>query len=897
MTYRGLKTHVQWGVSAVALTTMLGIAGPAMAQVEELIVTAQKREQSLQEVPIAVAAFGTEFLENAGVNDIFELQFFTPGLVVENGSSAITTSIAIRGVGTSGDNLLLESSVGVYIDGVYRTRQDAATRDLIDVERVEVLKGPQGTLFGRNTASGAIQYITVAPEPEFGGWAEVEYGNLNYLNLKGALNVPIVEDVLSTRISGNWQQRDGYVDNILIGEEANDRDRYSLRAQALFTPNESVSFRLIGDYSELDEVCCTASNILDGPGDTNALFVAAGGVIPPTARLAGTSFAFPVEFGGQTLAALLPPATFAARFPLGFQQTLAADFHDDIIAQNFNPNANVKDWGVSGELNWEVNGVTLTSITAYRNYEAFNDIDADYNALDSLGFADDDTEQTTFSQEFRIAGSLFDRLEYVAGAYYFDERIENREGLSWGLDGNLQAGGGTSVAFFASVPDPSGSGFSLIPGVPIGPNVLNQLLLDPTDVAAINTAIGLDILGGHCASIMNATFAPTCANDTFPANSFANDVFEQDQESWALFFQADYSFTEQLIGTLGLRYNDEKKTMNVRYEESIQNPTFAFFSPFSVINPDVTDVVFDDTSVTGTAKITYFWTPEVMTYVSYGRGYKAGGTNADRIALLNANVLGNELFVQPAATIVTDPVYAAPQTFDPEIAKSWEAGLKGDFLGGNLRANIALFTTKFEDFQANSFIGNAFVLQNAGSITSEGVELDLTATPTDWLTLSASGAFIDAKYDSFVNAPCDITPYGGGDATTVGTTVSIPASCDKSGKKVAGTPELSWTGSARVERPFFNDVLGYSQLDVRWNDETPYGTDADPDKARDAFTLVNLRAGIAMADDRWDLSVWGKNIFDEDYYNGAFNAVGREGSLAAFHTDPRTYGITLRTRF
>ena len=893
MNYRGLKNRARWGVSAVALTTSMALVGPAVAQVDELIVTAQKREQSVQDVPIAIAAFGAEFMEDTGVRDLFDLQFYTPGLVVENNAGPQTTEIRIRGVGTSGTNLALESSVGLYIDGVYRTRQDAATRDLIDIERVEILKGPQGTLFGRNTASGALQYITRAPEPEFGGWAEAEYGNLNYMNVKGALNVPVVEDVLLTRIAGNWQQRDGFVDNILTGEEAHDRDRYGIKGQALFTPNETVSFRLIADYSKLEEKCCISTNTLDGVGDTIALFSAAGGdatVFPPV-RLPGTSFLIPLEAGQLPLwQAFIPD--FANRFPGGFPVVFADQFDEDIFAFNKTNFAEVEDYGISGELNWEVNGVTITSITAFREYESFNDTDADQNAFESIKTADDVSEQTTFSQELRIAGSIGERIEYVAGAYYFRETLKNERTLEWGQDMFLQGGGALTEAQLLAL--------GAIPGF-IEPTALGLLLdADPSnDALFVPTAIAN--ADAYCAAALSATYTPRCGSFTFPDGSLARDFFDQEQTSWAVFAQADYSITDQLIATVGLRYNDEVKETTVQFlEENGADATpvsFAVFGPTSPLVPNE-DITFEDTTVTGTAKLTYFWTDEIMTYVSYGRGYKAGGTNIERISPINQAVLAQELFgVGGTGVITTDAVLAAPREFQPEVVKSWEIGMKGDFLDNRLRVNVAAYTSKFEDFQADSFLGNAFVLVNAGALSVDGVEVDVTAAPTDWLTLTLGGAWTDAVYDSFERAPCDQTPYGGGDIGLLVGSALAPAFCDKSGERVPGTPEYVFTGSARVERPVFNDVLGYGQIDFNWNDDTPFGQDADPEKARDSYALVNARIGINLGNDRLDVSLWGRNVFDEDYVVGTFNAVGREGSLTAYHTDPRTYGITVRTKF
>ena len=256
-------------------TLALGFFSPQFSiaeeiAIEEIIVTAQKREQSIQDVPIAISAFNEEFLNNAGVDDVLELQFFVPGLTILNNQTAGQTNINIRGVGTAGNSLSLESSVGVYIDGVYRSRQTSSIGDLVDIERVEVMKGPQGTLFGKNTASGALQFLTVKPNLDATeGFIEVQGGSESFYHVKGAANIPVVEGTSAFRLTGGVTHRDGYMENLATGSDLNDRDRFNLRVQYLHD-TEGFGARVIGDYSELNELCCAASNILDGPGDTTA---------------------------------------------------------------------------------------------------------------------------------------------------------------------------------------------------------------------------------------------------------------------------------------------------------------------------------------------------------------------------------------------------------------------------------------------------------------------------------------------------------------------------------------------------------------------------------------------------------------------------------------------------
>ncbi len=788
--------------------------------IEEVIVTAQKREQSVQEVPIAVSAFDGEFLDEAGVDDVLELQFFVPGMTIYNNQTPAQTNINIRGVGTAGNSLSLESSVGLYIDGVYRSRQTSSIGDLVDVERVEVLKGPQGTLFGKNTASGAIQFLTRKPELDtYGGFLELQAGNEGYGNFKGAVNIPLSEGVSALRISGSATQRDGYVDNVTTGSDINDRDRYNVRAQFLATNQDDLTVRIIADYSEITETCCAASNIFDGPGDNVANFLAAGGSLPPTGNLPGASFILPLDvIAGLT----------------GFTGTpviLADQYDDNLVAQDIDPYADVEESGISVEITWDVNDdMTFTSITSYRNYEVEGFVDADFNSLDMISRSGGYTDQDTFTQEFRIDGVWGD-MTYVAGMYYFDQELNNETTLKLGNAANIALTGGLPT-------------YALI-GV------------DP----------------GLCPFILPVTgiTEEVCLGPAFPPGLGSDNFSTQEQTSWAIYGQADWNMSEDFVLTFGLRYLDEEKHMDVQFTEDIFTPIYGAFTPLSPFVPDVDNETFEDDEFTGTLKLTYFWNDEIMTYASYGRGYKSGGTNIDRIS----------------------PATGAPLLFDPETSESYEIGMKGDFLENQLRLNMALYRTDFDDFQANTFVGTGFVLQNAGEIATNGFEVDFMYLLNSYLTLTGGAAYVDAEYDSFVGGSCIRTPFGNEpDANEP----AFPTVCDASGNTVGGTSEWTYYASLIGEYDLDNGLL-YGRIDVNYRDDIPSGTDNDPNKGADGYTLANVRVGYLFGGDKYDLSLWAKNAFDEDYRNGGFNSVVREGSLSGYHTEPRTYGLTFRVNF
>lgn len=249
-------------------STILGgaMAVPAFAQDaqrdyedEPIVVTATLRAADVQDIPLAVTAVSPAQLEREGISDIKTLSSISPSFNIQSSQTETQgTSIRIRGIGTTGNNTGLESSVGVFIDGVYQSRPGVALGDLLDLERLEILRGPQGTLFGRNTSAGALNISTKKPNlSEVEGFANASYGNYDYVNLQAGVSVPLTQDVAAFRLSGSFRNRDGYLKSS-TGAESNDRDRWQLRGQLYFEPNADISVRLIGDYSKVTEHCCDA---------------------------------------------------------------------------------------------------------------------------------------------------------------------------------------------------------------------------------------------------------------------------------------------------------------------------------------------------------------------------------------------------------------------------------------------------------------------------------------------------------------------------------------------------------------------------------------------------------------------------------------------------------------
>jgi iron complex outermembrane recepter protein len=371
----------------------------------DIVITATRRNQALSDVPMAVSAVTAENLRNTGATDIRQLNQVAPSLLVSSTSSESGAAVArIRGVGTVGDNPGLEGSVGIFIDGVYRSRAGVGLTELGPLDRIEVLRGPQGTLFGRNTSAGLISIITAKPRftPEVEG--QIDVGNYSMRRFQGSVTGPL-SDTIAARLDGVYLKRDGFLKDVISGRRINDRDRWLLRGQVLFQPNDNLSFRLIGDYSKLNEECCGATFL---PAQD---YTSAG---PQPSTIAA------IERG---LGGIINDDTFSRRVSI----TPGRDY-----------DSRVKDYGLSGELVYDFGAAELTSITAYRYNKYIRGQDADFNNLDILYRPSDGNSFNrfkTFTQELRLQGNAWNnRLDWLIGGYYANEKLAVDDNLTYGND-------------------------------------------------------------------------------------------------------------------------------------------------------------------------------------------------------------------------------------------------------------------------------------------------------------------------------------------------------------------------------------------------------------------------------------------------------------------------------
>jgi len=785
---------------------------------EEVLVTAQKRVQSVQDIPVAVTSYTGEQLLELGVTDVFDLQNSAPGLLVGQNQHATTSNFSIRGIGTGGQNFGLESSVGLYVDGVYRARQSSVINELVDMERVEVLRGPQGTLFGRNTPSGAILMETVKPNHDAGGYINFTLGNLGLVSLDGAFGGSLVDDVWAYRATVFGSKRDGYVDAIGFGDDLiNDRDRAGGRFQLLYTPNDDFSARLIVDYSEIDEVCCSA------------------------VTLRNNTFSFNGTPGSDFLLSRL-----------GGDIVSEDRVFDDVVNYNQLPISENEDQGVSLQLDWGLGGGTLTSISAFRSFDTLDDIDGDFSNV-PLFSRINTAEQDSFSQEVRFAKEG-DKLDYVVGLYYFTQELNSRTETR-------------SEALFSSF---------------LSANPLVDQLFNGYNQANAS-------LGG---------ILPPPANPLPPGTS-ARDFARQDHDAYAVFGQLDYDFTDELVLTLGMRYTDEKKELKTTFEQdnsgpAVSLPAILTGDPRSIVNlafpgwgytiggplvvlserPDV-DEELNDEQVTGTAKLSWFADDNTMYFLSYGTGYKSGGTNTDRI---------NPLF---------------DVGFDAETSEAFEIGMKKDFPQQNLRLNVTLHATNTDDFQTNAFSGNGFNLVNAGEVEARGGEIELWWYPTDTLKINGAVVINDAEYKTFERANCWIaTPFltGRADPGLREVTVTGDQVCSRTGERLDNNPEEIFILSATKDFVVQNKPA-YFNANYYYRSENFEDGNNDPLKEQDGYGVLSLKAGILFDNGNTEVSLWGRNVLDKDYHGVVFDVPLQDGKLNAYSREPRTYGLSIRKSF
>jgi outer membrane receptor protein involved in Fe transport len=826
-----------------------------------IIVTASKREQTLQDTPIAVSVTTGETLERAQIRDLIDLQTVSPSLRVSQLQNAASTTFIIRGFGNGANNFGIEPSVGVFIDNVFRSRSAGQIADLANVSRIEVLNGPQSTLFGKNASAGVISVVTREPQFEFGGSVSATYGNYNQMVVKGDITGPLSESI-AFGLDASYNKRDGYATVVNLNEKINDRNRYGVRGQLLFDNGGAVKVRAIADYNKIDEVCCNVGNVRFGP--TAPIVFGVGGAIGNEDALTDRSFL------------------------------------------NVLPRNEIESYGGSIQGDFEFGALTLTSITAYRELSNVSNQDVDFTSADIVNeFRDQKVE--TFTQEFRLTSDFDGPLNFLLGGFYFDESVAQNSDLQTGADSrlffDLLAGAGTpgTLGIIEGLLGlPANSIFSQ------GPLTSEQFTLDNTSYSAFGTVDfeltdWLTLTGGFNYTKDKKNFS--LAQQSFDELSnislvdafIAGQIGSSDPAVIAAFAQSNPA----IFGAIAAA------ATNTAVNPLLGLTALQFQPPFLSVPNSVEPGRTRDSDFSYTLRASAELTDQVNAYVTYATGFKASSVNLSRDsrpsasdftpALLSNGAPSGSVILAPSSPIrdaglIVPNLTTGSRFAGPEDARVIEVGLKASFPG--LAVNLAVFDQAIKGFQSFAFTGTGFALANAGEQSTRGFELDATITPIPALVFTFATTYLDAKYDSFPGS-------------AVG---------DLSGLRPAGIPEWTIATSATYTQELGssgNNLIGrvdfYHESNTQILDGLPDfidRTQADPfasaravaEQYRREVNEVNASLTLAL-DMGLEISGWVRNLTDNRNLTTIFPGVAQSRTISGYPNQPRTFGGTVKFSF
>jgi len=635
-------------VSAIALTTNA-------ATLEEIVVTAQQRAESLQDVPVSVAAVTAKKISDSGIVDLQGLSELVPNFSINE--TGISTTVTIRGI-SSGINSGFEQSVGMYNDGIFYGRDQLARVPMIDMERVEVLRGPQGILFGKNSIAGAVSQISAKPTDEFEGSVTALYEpDHGETDLRMVLSGPLTDN-LSGRLAVMTRELDGYVKNTELGVDEQNEDEQVVRATLRWDVNDSVTATLKSSQSTFD-VLGRNMEVYQSFGHLEALNSVYNS----------------------------PTAPWSVDTELNY------------IADNNGHFSNNEVNNSTLTVDWDLEGLTLTSVTGYVDYEFTESCDCDFTGAPVFD-AGRQEEYQQLSQEFRVTSDLGSNFDYIAGLFFQDTDLTYADQIQ--------------------LPDPT----------------------------VVNTALGL--LGAGALQ----PFAPGSSTDR---------TFNQEGEVIALFAQGTWSVSEALRLTVGGRYTEEKKDANRQQRHKANATFGGQYMPAVTADPvsgaynvlygifaieayDQINGKLDDSSFSPVVTMEWDANPDTMVYATWTKGYKSGGFDARSNGHPDASV-NNGLKSGAAIT--------GSWEFANEEATSVELGSKMSLADGAAELSVAWYMTDYTDLQVSQFDGTlGFNVTNAGEAKVKGIEADGRWALTDNITLTGSVAYLDFNYEKFPNSQC-----------------------------------------------------------------------------------------------------------------------------------------------
>ena len=834
---------------ALAISAATLAVSAQAQQLEEVIVTAQKRAENLQDVPISVSTMSGEKIQDNTILNFAALADFVPSLHISD--APVNTNIYMRGIG-SGNNRGFEQSVGMYLDGVYLGRGRQYRSALMDIERVEVLRGPQGTLFGKNTVAGAINISSASPvvgeemQGEINASVEENGGAIYEGFLQGSLS-----DTLAMRAAFRYRETDGYVYNAFLEQDEGALEETGARITLVWEPSDtfSANFKYTNMQRDRDGAASATWRYLS-PAERQA-------EVPNRSAFANTAYAIMDIFFPDFPA--IAGKEFTTYKDNNYGQSKADGF--GISTKPENSDDNIENYSLN--MNWEIGGGTLTSVTGYATYDYQDDVDVDWLPLQFIARYDDH-DFYQFSQEFRFSADVGDRFSYTVGAYFDENELDmyGRVIVDTNFDGLFPA--------FAAL----ANGFPL-EAAPLMP----QNLLVP-------------LTGG-----------------AYGANQFSrNHEFDQKTDSFAFFAQGTYEISDTLRMTLGLRYTEEEKDatsvqklgdsncgIDGNADTSIAgcangyNPFLAIVQATSFNNYNKNWLGSRETDdLTPSINVQWEVSDSSMLYISYSEGFKSGGFSAADDG--NPGNVGVGGFPVEAVSSVPNEDFE----FDDESVEAFEIGGKHEFLDGAMRLNWAAFYSEYQNLQTTIFKGVGFAVKNAASSEVQGLEVDWLLQVSDAVRVGANFAYLDATYGDFKDGPCDAIQLDQNGLCGTPAGIAVGSLNDLTGVNTLYSSEYS--GNAFIDiRSQWGDKEVFAGIDVNYRSEFQSAGDNDKYDMIPEYTKVNMRVGLSA--DNWEVMAYGRNVFDEAALQQSFDTPVLAGSHTLYMDEGAVFGIRGTLKF
>ncbi|MEH0196426.1 TonB-dependent receptor [Caulobacter sp. CCNWLY153] len=781
------RSRYMVSTAAVALGAL--ISGQAMAQdaaatiddtaVTEIVVTAQKRSERLQDVPLAVTALGADALQRNQVNSTAGVASLVPSLTFTQSTSDLNNNVRIRGVGTALFNAGLESAVSFVVDGVVMSRQGQGFQDLIDVERVEVLRGPQGTLFGKNATAGVINIVTKRPSKSFEAVAEATAAEQGEYRLRGSVSGPL-SDTVGARLTAFYNDNRGYIYDYGKKDWVYGGEDLGVRGKLEWLASEKLNILATADYRDSKSDCCQ-----------------------------------PIPY--QTSNSVLN----------GLRSPIVASVSNRSVMSDSNTFADSQQKGLSVEANYELGDHTLTSVTAYRTWKMKNNVDVDGFVASTpvyvpfgngyFGVNGGTIDISQFTQELRLTSPSNQPLTYTVGLFYFNLDLDR--------------------AFTRRV--------------------------------------------GGCVTTP-AAYGQACPTYYF---SSASHQANTQTDNIAAFGQADYKLTNALSVFGGFRL--QKETVSY-WGERTANPAFAGDRLLFAANTGKGEV--SDTDLSGKAGVKYAFSSRAQTYATWSRGYKGQGYDVE---------------------ITAD--FAGQTAVKPETVNAYELGYKQQAFQGRLTLNTALFYAKYDNLQVQSTIApNVSVPTNAGTSVSKGLEVEFSIRPDDHWSINGGVTRLEARFDADRIAcalPAQATPMtlASGAAEPVNTCFRLGSGTVQNVRDGILPNAPDWRGNLNVR--YETDLpggawVGFGQLGMNSQSEVLFSLEQDKALRQGGYTTFDASVGARSADDRYQLTIFVRNLTDKHYAVGmqrdniVTNAANPGNILFFTSKDAARYaGATLRVNF